>query len=155
MSSAFLINAVVLFAGVVAFVVAGFAGTFVRGLQTWRYRLLLAPLGFVVAGGIGISAEAHLVRWLQHGHSHPTLLAGLFQTAVLLLTGCAGMLAGVGLGSSLDRNFPDAPTYTIANYWQRNAPGSPLVDKVIPISEGRRRPQPGILPAIKAISNHD
>ncbi len=165
MPSAFLVNAAVLFGGVVAFVVAGFAGTFFSRLQPWRYKLMLVPLGFVVAGGIGISAHAHLLRWWHNGHFHHTLAAGLFQTVVLLLVGSAGSLAGLGLGSSLDRRFPDPPAYGISKYWDRQnaiaesrpagvtiAEVSPLA-KVVPISDGRR--QPGVLPKVRGISHLD
>ncbi len=168
MSSAFLVNAVVLFGGVVAFVIAGFASTLFPRLQPWRYKLMLTPLGFVVAGGIGISAHAHLLRWWHNGHFHATLEAGIFQSLVLFLVGSAGSLAGLGLGSSLDRRFPDAPTYTIARYWDRqegphkrpapreessNVVPIEIVPKVVPISEGRR--QPGVLPRVRGISHLD
>ena len=153
MPSVFLLNAAALFCGVIAFVIAGFAGTFVRFLHPWRYRLMLAPLGFVVAGGIGISAEQHLLRWIQHGHLHHSLSSGVVQSIVLLITGLCGMLAGVGLGTSLDRTFPDPHSYTIANYWgpQKPKPATRKA-KVVPISLGRHA---GVLPQIKAISHRD
>ena len=118
MPSVFLLNAAILFSGVVAFIIAGFAGTFVRSLHPWRYRLMLAPLGFVVLGGISISAEQHLLRWMQHGHLHHSLSSGIVQSVVLVVSGLCGLLAGVGLGTSLDRTFPDVQSYSITNYWR-------------------------------------
>ena len=117
MPSVFLLNAAILFSGVVAFIIAGFAGTFVRSLHPWRYRLMLAPLGFVVCGGISISAEQHLLRWIEHGHLQHSLSSGIVQGVVLIIAGLCGLLAGLGLGSSLDRTFPDVHSYSIANYW--------------------------------------
>ncbi len=153
MLSMFLLNAAILFSGVIAFIITGFAGIFVRSLHPWRYRLMLAPLGFVVCGGICISAEQHLLRWIQHGHLHHTFSSGVVQCAVLLLTGLCGLLAGVGLGTSLDRTFPDVQSHSIANYWrgQQSTP-RPRKAKVVPISLGR---QPGVAPQIKAISHHE
>jgi hypothetical protein len=151
--SVFLLNAAILFSGVVAFIIAGFAGTFVRSLHPWRYRLLLAPLGFVVCGGISISAEQHLLRWIEHGHLQHSLGSGIVQGVVLIIAGLCGLLAGIGLGTSLDRNFPDASSYSIANYWgpQEPKPRS-RKSKVVPISLGRH---PGVVPQIKAISHRD
>jgi hypothetical protein len=149
--SAFLVNAGILFAGVIAFILAGFAGTFSRRVQPWRYRLLLAPLGFVVMGGISISAEAHLVRWIQHGHLQHSLMGGLLQSVTLLLAGSAGLLAGLGLGASIDCSFPDGPTY-FAN-WAIHRTSGDCSDKVVPISAGRK--QPAILPQVKAVSQND
>jgi hypothetical protein len=151
----FLLNAVILFSGVVAFIIAGFAGTFVRALHPWRYRLMLAPLGFVVCGGISISAEQHLLRWIQGGHLHHSLSSGIVQGIVLIIAGLCGLLAGLGLGSSLDRAFPDLHSYSIANYWgpQEATPRSRKSKaKIVPISNGR---QPGVVPQIKAISHRD
>ena len=149
----FLLNAAILFSGVIAFIIAGFAGIFIRSLHPWRYRLMLAPLGFVVCGGISISAEQHLLRWIQHGHLHHSFSSGVVQCAVLMVTGLCGLLAGVGLGTSLDRTFPDVQNYSIASYWrgQENATKSRKA-KVVPISLGR---QAGVVPQIKAISHHD
>lgn len=152
MPSVFLVNAMILFSGVIAFVVAGFAGTFVRSLHPWRYRLMLAPLGFVVCGGVCISAEQHLLRWIQHGHLHHSLSSGIVQMFVLLITGLCGLLAGVGLGTSLDSNFPDPHGYTIANYWGTQRNKTPGAAKVVPISKGR---QPGVVTKIKANSSHE
>ena len=153
--SVFLLNAAILFSGVVAFIIAGFAGTFVRALHPWRYRLMLAPLGFVVCGGIAISAEQHLLRWIQGGHLHHTLSSGIAQGVVLIIAGLCGLLAGLGLGSSLDRAFPDLHSYSIANYWgpQEAKPRNRKPrGKVVPISNGR---QPGVIPQIKAISHRE
>jgi hypothetical protein len=152
--SVFLLNAAILFGGVVAFIIAGFAGTFVRSLHPWRYRLMLAPLGFVVCGGISISAEQHLLRWIEHGHLQHSVSSGIVQGVILLVAGLCGLLAGVGLGTSLDRTFPDAHSYSIANYWgtQETKVVRPRKGKVVPISRGR---QPGVVPQIKAISHRD
>ncbi len=151
--SVFLLNAAILFSGVVAFIIAGFAGTFVRSLHPWRYRLMLAPLGFVVCGGISISAEQHLLRWIEHGHLQHSLSSGIVQGVILIIGGLCGLLAGLGLGSSLDRTFPDVHSYSIANYWgtRESKPRSPKA-KIVPISNGR---QSGIVPQIKAISHRD
>jgi hypothetical protein len=153
--SVFLLNAAILFSGVVAFIIAGFAGTFVRSLHPWRYKLMLAPLGFVVCGGISISAEQHLLRWIQGGHLHHSLSSGILQGVVLIIAGLCGLLAGLGLGSSLDRAFPDVHGYSIANYWghQENKPYIRKSNaKIVPISNGR---QAGVVPQIKAISHRD
>ena len=153
MPSVFLLNAVILFSGVVAFIIAGFAGTFVRSLHPWRYRLMLAPLGFVVCGGISISAEQHLLRWIEHGHLQHSLSSGIVQSVVLIIAGLCGLLAGLGLGSSLDRSFPDEHSYSIANYWAPKEPKSRgRNDKVVSIARGR---QPGVVPHIKAISHRE
>lgn len=152
-ASVYLLNAALLFSGVVAFVIAGFAGTFVRSLQPWRYRLMLAPLGFVVCGGISISAEQHLLRWIQHGHLQHSFSSGVMQSVVLLISGVCGLLAGIGLGTSVDRTFPEVNTYSITNYWGtqgRDARGRK--GKVVSIARGK---QPGVVPQIKAISHRD
>jgi hypothetical protein len=151
--SVFLLNAAILFSGVVAFIIAGFAGTFVRSLHPWRYRLMLAPLGFVVCGGISISAEQHLLRWIQHGHLQHSFSSGVVQGIVLMVAGLCGLLAGIGLGTSVDRTFADEQSYSIANYWepQRTNPRG-RKGKVVPISRGRH---PGVVPQIKAISHRD
>lgn len=153
MPSAFLVNAAMLFAGVIVFVAACFTGTFWRRTQPWRYRFILSPLGFVVAGGVSISAQAHLLRWIQHGHLHHTLTSGLFQSATLLIAGCAGCLAGLGLGSSLDRGYSDAAIDRITHHRSFRRRQAPASDKVVPISDGRR--QPGVLPQVKAVSQND
>lgn len=153
--SVFLLNATILFSGVVAFIIAGFAGTFIRSLHPWRYKLILAPLGFVICGGISISAEQHLLRWIEGGHLQHTLSSGILQGVVLIIAGLCGFLAGLGLGSSLDRAFPDAHSYSIANYWGTRDTKSRVrksTAKVVPISEGR---QPGVVPQIKASSQRD
>lgn len=153
--SVFLLNAVILFSGVVAFIIAGFAGTFIRPLHRWRYRLMLAPLGFVVCGGIAISAEQHLLRWIEGGHLHHSLSSGILQTVVLLIAGLCGLLAGLGLGSSLDRAFPDLHSYSIANYWgsEESKPRTRKTKaQIVPISSGRH---PGVVPQIKASSHRD
>ncbi len=153
MPSIFLLNASILFSGVVAFVIAGFAGTFVRSLQPWRYRLILAPLGFVVCGGISISAEQHLLRWIQHGHLHHSVSSGLVQSIVLIVSGLCGLLAGVGLGTSVDRTFPDTKNYTTTHYWEpRQSKARRNQAKVVSIALGR---QPGVLSQVKAISHRD
>jgi hypothetical protein len=151
--SVFLLNAAILFSGVVAFIIAGFAGTFVRSLHPWRYRLMLAPLGFVVCGGVSISAEQHLLRWIQHGHLQHSFSSGVVQGIVLIVAGLCGLLAGIGLGTSVDRTFTDEQSYSIANYWepQRTNPRA-RKGKVVPISRGRH---PGVVPQIKAISHRD
>jgi hypothetical protein len=151
--SVFLFNAAILFLGVVAFIIAGFAGTFVRSLHPWRYRMMLSPLGFVVCGGIAISAEQHLLRWIEHGHLQHSLSSGIAQSVILIIAGFCGLLAGLGLGSSLDRSFPDEHSYSIANYWAPKDPkSSGRNEKVVPISRGR---QPGVVPQIKAISHRE
>jgi hypothetical protein len=152
--SIYLLNAAILFSGVVAFIIAGFAGTFARSLHPWRYRLMLAPLGFVVCGGISISAEQHLLRWIQHGHLHHSVSSGVVQGIVLLIGGLCGLLAGLGLGTSVDRTFPDVHnTYSIANYWgPREHKPRARKSKVVSIARGR---QPGLLPQVKAISQRD
>jgi hypothetical protein len=158
--SAFLVNAMVLFAGVAAFVIAGCAGSLISRVQPWRFRLLLLPLGFVIGGGVGISAESHLLRWWNDGMSPHTFWAGILQTIVLLVTGSAGALAGIGLGFSLDLHLPAPVTQRqgLARYWERT-PGvrGPVIDdgteKVVPISKGRR--QPGVVPRIRARSGKE
>lgn len=153
MPSVFLLNAAILFSGVVAFVIAGFAGTFVRSLHPWRYRLMLAPLGFVICGGISISAEQHLLRWIEHGHLQHSFSSGVIQGIVLIVAGLCGLLAGIGLGTSLDRILPDVQSYSIVNYWGSREPKPRgRKGKVVPISHGR---QPGVIPQIKAISHRD
>lgn len=153
MPSVFLLNAILLFAGVIAFLIAGFAGTFVRSLHPWRYRLLLAPLGFVVCGGICISSEQHLLRWIQHGHLHHTFGSGIVQTVMLLIGGLCGLLAGLGLGSNLDATFPAPGRSALADSAgtprKKSRPGKA---KVVPISLGRHA---GVVPHIKASSDHE
>lgn len=158
MSFYYLMNAVLLFAGVVAFIVAGFAGTFSRRLQSCRYRLMLAPLGFVVLGSLGHSIAARLTDWFlraTHG-SAPGAVAGLFESAVLLLAGAAGILAGIALGASLDRVPAGEQTYTIANYWNRlrahDRPRAAAKDNVIAISEKRK---PGTVRRVNAVSRDE
>lgn len=114
---------------------------------------MLAPLGFVVCGGISISAEQHLLRWIQQGHFHHSLSSGILQSVVLVISGLCGLLAGVGLGTSLDSSFPDSHSYTIANYWgQQHPKPSQRKAKVVPISNGRHA---GVVPQIKASSQRD
>jgi hypothetical protein len=151
--SVFLLNAAILFSGVVGFVIAGFAGTFVRSLHPWRYRLILAPLGFVICGGVSISAEQHLLRWIEHGHLHHSFSSGVVQGIVLMVAGLCGVLAGIGLGTSLDRTFTDEKSYSIAHYWEPQRTSlRARSSKIVPISRGR---QPGVVPQIKAISHRD
>lgn len=129
MSFCFLLNAVLLFGGVVTFILAGFAGTFSRRLHGRRYRLMLAPLGFVILGSISYSTTSHLVDWftqtnptvhLSHlAHNGLGSGADIFESAVLILAGFAGILTGLALGSALDRAPSAEQTYTIANYWNR------------------------------------
>jgi hypothetical protein len=150
--SVFLLNAVLLFAGVIAFIAGGLGGTFVRRLRPLRYRLLLAPLGFVVCGGICISAEQHLLRWIEGGHLRHTFSSGIVQGVVLLASGVCGLLAGVGLGSSLDQacSAADAPSAAPHAATRREPRRHPA--KVISISNGR---QPGVVPRIRSGSDHD
>ncbi|HZY73667.1 MAG TPA: hypothetical protein VFE22_11220, partial [Edaphobacter sp.] len=69
------------------------------------------------------------------------------------VAGLCGLLAGLGLGSSIDRSFPDEHSYSIANYWTpRESSSRERKGKVVPISRGR---QPGIVPEIKAISHRE
>lgn len=131
MSFCFLLNAVLLFGAVVTFILAGFAGTFSRRLHGRRYRLMLAPLGFVVLGSISYSTTSHLVEWfvqtnptihLSHlAHNGVGSGADIFESAVLILAGFAGGLTGIALGSALDRAPSAEQTYTIANYWNRRS----------------------------------
>ncbi len=128
-SFCFLLNAVLLFGGVVTFILAGFAGTFSRRLQSRRYRLMLAPLGFVILGSVSYSTTSRLIEWftqanpaihLSHlAHNGVGSGADIFESAVLILAGCAGILTGFALGSALDRAPSAEQTYTIANYWHR------------------------------------
>ena len=160
MSFCFLLNAVLLFAGVATFILAGFAGTFSRRLQGCRYRLMLAPLGFVILGSISYSTTTHLVDWFMQANpgvhlshlAHAGLGSGadIFESAVLVLAGFAGVLTGIALGSALDRAPSAEQTYTIANYWNRQNPGPKpgAVDarakkaKVIAISTHQKQPAP-------------
>ncbi len=153
MPSVFLLNAIVLFGGVIAFLIAGFAGTFMRSLRPWRYRLLLTPLGFVVSGGICISAEQHLLRWIQNGHLHHSFSSGVVQSIVLLIGGLCGLLAGLGLGTSLDSTFasPTSDSHAPSLGPQRTRRQSRKA-KVVPISHGRHA---GVIPHIKASSDHE
>ena len=128
MSFCFLLNAVLLFAGVVTFIIAGFAGTFSRRLHGCRYRLMLAPLGFVILGSISYSTTSHLVDWFTlanpgvHAmHFGLGTSAELFESTVLILAGFAGVLTGLALGGALDRAPNAEQTYTIANYWNRQS----------------------------------
>jgi hypothetical protein len=121
-----LLNAVLLFAGVVTFIIAGFAGTFSRRLHGCRYRLMLAPLGFVILGSISYSTTSHLIDWftLANPDAHVVRAgvgssAELFESTVLILAGFAGVLTGIALGGALDRAPNGEQTYTIANYWNR------------------------------------
>jgi hypothetical protein len=165
-SFCYLLNAALLFAGVLGFIVAGFAGTFSRSLYGRRYRLMLGPLGFVVLGSIAHSITARLVAWYSHVHpafhiTHPAGLgsgADIFETVMLLASGIAGVLCGVALGASLDRDPVSDSTYTIANYWNRgsrqsgaSAPAvAPRKENVVAISKGRK--QHGAAAHIAAIS---
>ena len=165
MSFCYLLNAGLLFAGVLGFIVAGFAGTFSQRLYSRRYRLMLGPLGFVVLGSIAHSITARLLSWYAHTHpafqiTHPAGLgsaADIFETVMMLASGLAGVLCGVALGASLDREPGQDATYTIANYWSRRARSSaptaaPIARKenVVTISKGRK--QPGTVERIAAIS---
>lgn len=153
MPSVFLLNAIVLFGGVIAFLIAGFAGALLSSLRPWRYRIMLAPLGFVVCGGICISAQQHLLRWMQHGHLHHSVTSGVVQSIVLVIGGLCGMLAGLGLGTNLDSHFA-GPAGTILPDSlgpQRTKP-RPRKAKIVPISLGRHA---GVVPQIKANSNRD
>ncbi len=165
MSFCSLLNAGLLFTGVVAFIIAGFAGTFSSRLHACRYRIMLAPLGFVVLGGVGLSITERLVRWFTHGVP-PTPIsflgsgADIFESAVLVFAGMAGLFAGVALGATLDRVPPAEQTYIIANYWRRHRsnPGDAKEppagsDKVIAISSGRK--QPGVIRRVNAISDEE
>ena len=79
---------------------------------------------------------------------------------MLLTSGIAGVLCGVALGASLDREPSNDTTYTIANYWNRrtrlaqalppNQTAPPRRENVVAISRGRK--QPGIALPIAAIS---
>ena len=157
-----LLNAGLLFAGVLAVIVARFAGTFSSRLHPCRYRIMLAPLGFVVLGGVGHSITERLVQWFTHGAPLAQIGpvgsgADLFESAVLLLAGMAGLFAGVALGATLDRMPQAEQTYVIANYWRRHrssareAPASAQSEKVIPISSGNK--QPGVIRRVNALSN--
>jgi hypothetical protein len=160
----YLLNAVLLFAGVLAFIIAGFAGTFSRRLSSCRYRLMLAPLGFVIVGSLGRSIAARLVNWFAHAGNLGSG-ADIFESVVLLLAGVAGVLVGIALGTTLDRVPAAEQTYTIANYWSRRshagnqnaASTSSRVarpkSKVIAISGPRK--QPGVVRRVNAISEKD
>ena len=161
-SFCFLLNAVLLFAGVVTFIIAGFAGTFSRRLHGCRYRLMLAPLGFVILGSISYSTTSHLISWFTQANpdmhlshlAHAGLGSGadIFESGVLILAGFAGVLTGIALGSALDRAPTAEQTYTIANYWNRHSNGTKAGTgtigadvrsrkaKVIAISTQRRQP---------------
>jgi hypothetical protein len=155
-----LLNAILLFAGVLSFIIAGFAGTFSLRLQPYRYRIMLGPLGFVILGSLGHSIATRLVEFLAHP-SHGRVGAGLFELAMLLLAGSTGVLAGIALGSNLDRLPATEHTYTIANYWNRmrSNPKPPAVPtgnasrgNVVAISE--RRKQPGAVRRMNAASEN-
>jgi hypothetical protein len=63
------------------------------------------------------------------------------------------VLAGIGLGTSLDRTFTDEKSYSIAHYWEPQRTSlRARSSKIVPISRGR---QPGVVPQIKAISHRD
>ena len=162
MSFCFLLNAALLFAGILGFIAAGFASTFSRRLYACRYRLMLGPLGFVVLGSIAHSVTARLLAWYSHVNpafhvTHPAGLgsvADIFETVMLLLSGVAGVLCGVALGASLDQEPGSEATYTIANYWRRRSappqsetPRAPR-ENIIPISKGRK--QQTIQPTLSA-----
>lgn len=135
MSFCFLLNAVLLFGGVISFIIAGFAGTFSRRMHAFRYRLMLAPLGFVVLGSISYSTTTHLIAWFVQANpimhfshvAHRGLGSGpdMFESAVLVLAGFAGLLTGIALGAALDRAPAGDQTFTIANYWDRQAGRKP------------------------------
>ncbi len=165
MSFCYLLNAALLFAGVLGFIVAGFAGTFSQRLYSCRYRLMLGPLGFVILGSIAHSATARLLAWYSHVHpvfhiTHPAGIgsgADIFETLMLLAAGLAGVLCGVTLGSTLDREPANEATYTIANYWNRKArqapaPPAPVVrrENIVQISKGRK--QPSMAPHLSTVS---
>jgi hypothetical protein len=167
-SFCFLLNAVLLFAGVVTFIIAGFAGTFSRRLHACRYRLMLAPLGFVVLGSISYSTTSHLIAWftqanpgmhLAHiAHAGLGSSAEIFESGVLILAGFAGVLTGIAVGSAFDQAPTADQTYTIANYWTRHGDRSKTGTetagadvrmrkaKVIAISTQRRQPDPAHKP---------
>jgi hypothetical protein len=149
--SLFLLNAIVLSGGVIAFLIAGFAGALLRRLRPWRYRLLLVPLGFVVYGGIAISAEQHLLRWIHHGQLQHSFGSGVAQSIVLLVAGLCGLLSGLGLGTSLDASF-SAPADTSQPSSLHIPAPRPRKATVVSISRGR---SPGVLPHIKASSDHE
>jgi len=175
-SFCYLLNAVLLFTGVLAFIVAGFVSTFSRRLSGCRYRLMLSPLGFVVLGSLARSITRNLMRWFLHPvTAHPAAHQGaftigtgseIFQSVILILAGISGVLAGISLGATLDRVPSAEQTYTIANYWRRLARGSSVITHVepqdprppramvIPISDRRGR-QAGIVRRINAISENE
>ncbi len=173
MSFCFLLNAALIFAGVLGFIAAGFAGTFSRRLYACRYRLMLGPLGFVVLGSIAHSVTARLLAWYSHVNpafhvTHPAgigSVADIFETVMLLLAGVAGVLCGVALGATIDQEPGSEATYTIANYWRRRSQASVPQEStrtprenIIPISKGRK--QPGIAHPIatvaeSAVSEHE
>ncbi len=154
MSFCFLLNAALLFAGILSFIAAGFASTFSRRLYACRYRLMLGPLGFVILGSLAHSVTARLLAWYSHVNpafhlTHPAGLgsaADIFETVMLLLSGVAGVLCGVSLGATLDQEPGSEATYTIANYWRRRSPvpvqpsaSQPPRQNIIPISKGRKQ----------------
>ncbi len=176
MSFCYLLNAVLLFTAVLAFIIAGFASTFSRRLSGCRYRLMLGPLGFVVLGSLARSITRNLMRWFLHPiavhpAAHPSALtigtgSEIFQSVILILAGISGVLAGISLGGTLDRVPSAEQTYTIANYWRRLARGAsmartaepqgprPARATVIPISD-RRGQQASIVRRISAISENE
>ena len=70
---------------------------------------MLAPLGFVVCGGISISAEQHLLRWIQQGHFHHSLE---FRHSAKRGPGhqpaCAACWLASASAPALTRAFPDS-----------------------------------------------
>ena len=179
MSFCYLLNALLLFTAVLAFIIAGFASTFLRRLSGCRYRLMLSPLGFVVLGSLARSITRNLMRWFLHPAAlHPAVQPGvftmgtgseIFQSVILILAGISGILAGVSLGAALDRVPSAEQTYTIANYWRRLSRNSsiampkepqgprPTKATVIPISDRRGQPgkQAGKVHRINAVSENE
>jgi hypothetical protein len=119
---------------------------------------MLGPLGFVVLGSIAHSVTARLLVWYSHTHpgfqiTHPAGLgsgADVFETVMMLTSGVAGILCGLTLGATLDREPGNDATYTIANYWNRSpkvtqastaiSPAPLRKENVVAISKGRRQP---------------
>jgi hypothetical protein len=157
----YLLNAVLLFAGVIAFILAGFAGTFSLRLQPYRYRIMLGPLGFVILGSLGHSIATGLMEFLARSNHGFSAGAGIVESVLLLLAGATGIIAGIALGSTLDRIPTNEHTYTIANYWSRlrTNPRPPAIpnansarENVVAISE--RRKQSGVIRRVSASSEN-